>query len=402
MKNPFLYLLNMIILAGCGFANQESAGTGDDPELNTFSESVAAPVNPGAEAAEVSYSRESGIKQHEFRDARTGLIVQTTAYPSDWRVISKPIYTTDQKLPTFLIQITGPGGLKNFNTPIKFHVAYSDPQMSQYMLSSPMAKLLRPLPHPKELFAEEVRDRMENSGFHLLGERSFPETDRFLRNKIAAKSKAQTRLITYNTEWADGKGRKALAGISIVSMQQPAISGSMQVWFYSISYTFAEEASFEQTLTEMQQAIRSTIENPQWEQYVAQLARQRQMKNEQRARLAAQQHQNRMNARWAAFNAHQEKMQGIWAAQDANHASFMNRNFGAGSDTGQRQFVNMIHEEETVYNPQTGQNYQVNAGSTEYWMDSEGNYIRNDDLFYTPNGDINLNNREWVRVKRAF
>ena len=185
-------------------------------------------------------------------------------------------------------------------------------------------------------------------------------------------------------------------------MQQPAISGSMQVWFYSISYTFAEEASFEQTLTEMQQAIRSTIENPQWEQYVAQLARQRQMKNEQRARLAAQQHQNRMNARWAAFNAHQEKMQGIWAAQDANHASFMNRNFGAGSDTGQRQFVNMIHEEETVYNPQTGQNYQVNAGSTEYWMDSEGNYIRNDDLFYTPNGDINLNNREWVRVKRAF
>ena len=95
-------------------------------------------------------------------------------------------------------------------------------------------------------------------------------------------------------------------------------------------------------------------------------------------------------------------MRAISAAQDANHASFMNRNFGAGSDTGQRQFLNTINEQETVYNPLTGNNYQVNAGSTEYWMDSDGNYIKNNDLFYTPNGDINLNNREWVKVGNAY
>ena len=106
-----------------------------------------------------------------------------------------------------------------------------------------------------------------------------------------------------------------------------------------------------------------------------------------------------MANRQASFEAHQRKMQGIWAAQDANHAAFMNRNFGQGSSTAQRDFVNMINEEETVYNPLTQQTYQVNAGSSEYWMDSEGNYIQNNDLFYTPNGDINLNSREWVRVR---
>jgi 2',3'-cyclic-nucleotide 2'-phosphodiesterase (5'-nucleotidase family) len=109
-----------------------------------------------------------------------------------------------------------------------------------------------------------------------------------------------------------------------------------------------------------------------------------------------------MRNREAAFNAHQKKMQGIWAAQDANHASFMNRNFGSGSGVAQKQFINMINEEETVYNPSTGMNYQVNAGSTEYWMDSDRNYISNDNLFYNPNGDINLNYKKWTKVKKAY
>src|SRR5690606_36345620 len=109
-----------------------------------------------------------------------------------------------------------------------------------------------------------------------------------------------------------------------------------------------------------------------------------------------QSHQQRMNDRWASFNAHKEKMKGIYAAQDANHAAFMNRNFGAGSDTQHKRYINTIRGEETVHNPRTGSNYQVNAASMEYWMDSQGNYIENDDVYYTPHGDINLNQREWT------
>ena len=114
---------------------------------------------------------------------------------------------------------------------------------------------------------------------------------------------------------------------------------------------------------------------------------------------ATRQHQIRMQNRQASFNAHQQRMKGISAAQDANFQSFMNRQFGEGSGSSQQSFLNMINEEETVQNPLTGESYQVDAGATQYWMDSDGNYIMNDDLFYTPNGDINLNNREWVQVQ---
>lgn len=339
---------------------------------------------------------------HQLRDARTGLIVSSATYPSAWQVISKPSYTIDQKLPSFLIQITGPDNLQSFNTPVTYHVHYQDPQMAQWMYNTPYGKLSRPLASPQRIFNEEVRPRMEKSGYQYLGEREQPDVTRYLQNKMASKFSMNTSLSIFNTEWKNESGQKALAGITLVSMQQPAISGAMMVWYYSVTYTFVNEEVYEQTLERMKEATFSFQENPEWEQYVSQLRQQRAFENQQRLQLAAAQHQNRMQANQAAFNAHQEKMKGIWAAQDANHASFMNRNFGPGSDTGQRQFLNMINEEETVYNPLTGSNYQVNAGSMEYWMDSDGNYIRNDDAFYTPNGDINLNNREWVKVERAY
>src|SRR5690606_34929801 len=109
-------------------------------------------------------------------------------------------------------------------------------------------------------------------------------------------------------------------------------------------------------------ASKSIRENPKWIEYVGFLNQQRAQENQMKMQAAARQHQQRMNAKWAAFNAHQERMKGIWAAQDANHSAFMGRNFGAGSDAGHRQFINTIREEETVYNPLTGRNYQVDAG----------------------------------------
>ena len=179
-------------------------------------------------------------------------------------------------------------------------------------------------------------------------------------------------------------------------MQQPlSYIDTMTLWMYSTDYMFVDEDHFTETISTFENALINSKENPQWKQYVAQL-------NQLRAQKAAQQHQINMQNRQAAFNAHQQKMKGIWAAQDANHASFMNRTFGSSSDTSHKNFLNMINEEETVYNPLNGKNYQVDAGSTQYWMDSEGNYIKNDDLFYNPNGGINLGNREWTKVGKAF
>ncbi|MBW8244920.1 hypothetical protein K1F50_19090 [Muricauda oceani] len=406
MKRPMLVVISCLLIVFCWGRSSSRADEVDAEETGysdrTIDEELEDDTLDGREyGLSSALAPSSSTKTHQLIDARTGLVVNSTEYPSNWNVISKPSYTIDQKLPTFLIQITGPDHLNSFNTPIAYHVDYQDPQMAQLMYNTPYGKMIRPLAGPQQIFNEEVKGRMAKSGFEYLGEREQPEVTRYLRNKIASKSGMDTALSIYNTEWKNSKGQKAMASVSVISMEQPTVSGNMMVWFYTVNYTFVDESAYEKTLELMKEATFSYRENPQWEEYVNRLGQQRARENQRRAQLAAAQHQNRMQARWSAFNAHQDKMKGIWAAQDANHASFMNRNFGAGSDTGQRQFINMINEEETVYNPLTGNNYQVNAGSTEYWMDSDGNYIRNDDLFYTPNGDINLNNREWVRVENA-
>ena len=333
-----------------------------------------------------------GFKAHQFRDARTGIVVNTAEYPASWDVISKPIYTMDQKFPTFLIQIEGPNHLHTFNTPIKPYISYQNPQTYQFMTNATYANMHRPLMSNQAILQEEIQGRMLQSGFTYVGNQKMSRIENYLREQIA-KQGSNAYLDMLSTVWKNAQGQKAMVSITKIAMQQPLSSMDiMTLWFYSIDYVFVDSDQFDKTINQLEESVVTSTHNPEWKQYVNTLI-------QQRARQSAIQHQQNMANRQASFEAHQRKMQGIWAAQDANHAAFMNSNFGPGSSTAQREFVNMINEEETVYNPLTQETYQVNAGSLEYWMDSDGNYIQNNNLFYTPNGDINLNNREWVRVK---
>lgn len=341
-------------------------------------------------------SEERGVKTHQFRDARTGLVVSSTEYPASWKVISKPSYTVDQKLPVFMIQATGPNNLRSFNTPMKIHISYQNPQTYELMRNSRSARLQRSLATARQLLEEEVMARMKKSGFHYVKNMRLPKIENYLQQKIGQQERGRIQLELLTTVWENNKNQKALVSISKIVMQQPlSIIDTMTLWMYNMDYMFVDANYFDQTLAAQEYALLNSRENQQWPQYIRLL-------NQQRSQIAAQKHRIHMRDRRAAFDAHQQKMKGIWAAQDANHSSFMNKTFGVGSDTSQKRFLNMINEEETVYNPNTGINYQVQAGSMEYWMDSDGNYIKNDDLFYNPNGDINLNNREWTQVRGNY
>ncbi|MGC6429864.1 MAG: hypothetical protein ACON5F_02365 [Jejuia sp.] len=413
----FLALSFLVLVFGCKQGNQNDAENyyGDSyydeyeseiREDDYYEEAPSYPNQNYQQTAQVNYNQEQssnsgffsgGKRKHQFVDARTGLVVSSTNYPSSWKVISKPIYTMDQKMPLFLMQIQGPNNLKTFNTPLKCYISYTNPQTTQWMQQySSTARMMRPMVSNQQIMQEEVNNRMAKSGFQMIGQKNIPRAERYLRNEMQKEGLHQAQLEMYSTEWTNNKGQKALVNLVKIAMQQPlAFGDAMVMWFYSLDYMFVDADKFDDTIDTLMDATEATQKNPQWEQYMAQLKQVRQQK-------AAQQHRINMQNRQAAFDAHQTKMKGIWAAQDANHASFMNRNFGSGSDVSQKRFINMINEEETVYNPSTGQNYQVQAGSTEYWMDSDRNYIKNDDYFYNPNGDINLNNREWTRVRSAF
>lgn len=336
------------------------------------------------------------LRTHLFRDARTGLVVSSSDYPENWKVISKPTYTIDQKLPVFLTQVSGPNNLRSFNTPMKVHISYQNPQTYQFMQNTSSANLQRQMVSNEQILMEEVAPRMKNSGFKFVKNIRLMKSENYLQKKIRTESGGHVQLELLATVWKNEKDMQALVTIGKIYMHQPlSFIDTMTLWLYSTDYTFVNTQNFNETIASFENALLKTKENPKWQQYVSQLS-------QQRAQIAARKAQIGRVNREAAFAAHQRKMKGIWAAQDANHASFMNRNFGSGSSTSQQSFVNMINEQETVYNPLNGTNYQVNAGSTENWMDSDGNLIQNNDLFYTPNGDINLNNREWVKVGRAY
>ncbi|PXX27225.1 hypothetical protein [Arenibacter sp. ARW7G5Y1] len=396
-------ILILSLLSACGNKNSPHANTDFDAYDNGYEEDFTTESNfetePSKTESKLGFFEKLGkkkLKTHQFRDARTGLVVSSSNYPADWTVISKPNYTMDQKIPIFLTQIQGPNNLKSFNTPLRAHISYQNPQTYQFMRNSTAANLHRPMISNQRIIEEEVLPRMQNSGFSFMENIRLPKLEDYLRGKINAESGGQVKLDITTTVWKNNNGQKALATVGKIYMQQPlSYIDTMTLWMYSTDYMFVDEDHFTETISTFENALINSKENPQWKQYVAQL-------NQLRAQKAAQQHQINMQNRQAAFNAHQQKMKGIWAAQDANHASFMNRTFGSSSDTSHKNFLNMINEEETVYNPLNGKNYQVDAGSTQYWMDSEGNYIKNDDLFYNPNGGINLGNREWTKVGKAF
>ncbi len=329
-------------------------------------------------------------KIHHSRDPKTGLVVWSMEFPSKWTVISKPLYITDTKFPNFLYQMKGPNGFMAFNTPIKAFVDYHNPQMS-WPIQQNMSSKLRPVAEIGQLFAEEVAPRMQKNGFKKIGNRNLPAIESMLQDKLKEVTHPVTnRLLA--TEWEDGKGKKALTVIVQTVFRAQLMDSYMDHWSYGVDYVFSDVNAFETTISDYTHAVTSRKSNAQWEQYQKQVFAQRSAAQQQR-------HNNVMSNQRAQFQAHQEKMKGIWAAQDASHAAFMDQNFGSSSDRSQRDFVNMIHEEETVTNPYSGENYQIEAGARQYWMDSEGNYIKNNDLFYNPNGDINLNNREWARVE---
>jgi hypothetical protein len=333
-------------------------------------------------------------KWHHFKDTKTGLTTYSCKYPAHWNVISKPYYSIDPTLPLFMLQVEGPNNLRVFNTPITIHISYQNPQSYQLLQNSSAAALYRTLVSNQQLIQEEVAPRMQNSGYSFVKTIQLPKSERHLQQQNA-KNGRQAHIENVHTVWKNDKGQMALVSLGKILFRQQLIMDQMTVWYYSASYMFVDAHKFEETIDAMETAVVNTKENRQWEQYTAALTNQRMLK-------AQKDHEIHMRNRWAAFKSHQTKMERIYAAREASHNDFMQRKFGPGSDATQKKVLNMLTEEETVYNPLTGKNYQTQTGYTDYWMDSNENLIMNNDVFYTPQNDINLNDRTWVRVRSPY
>lgn len=379
------------ILFSCMGLNREDNNPGSDSDYSSTS---------GSESGITSFFGDKS-KTHAFKDAKTGMAVFSIDYPSSWEVISKPTYTSDNDFPYFQYRIQGPNGLKAFNGPSNNYVSYSNPQMEQLSRMNGTQNM-RPLIPMQQLIQQDIEPRMRDQGFAYIESRQLPALERFFKQKVAENALAPAQSEFNATVWGNAQGQKSLVLVSRINYrQQMPQYGTYDVWLYTVDQVISDDQVFEDIVDETVKAQLNIRENPQWKNYSNQIIARRTQVAQQQSAIA---HQNRMAQQQASSNAHQERMRALNAAQDANHTSFMNRTFGSGSTTssysggGQQDFLNMINEEETVNNPGDGQNFQIESGAKETWMNSDGNYIKSDDLFYDPNADRNLNQGEWSKV----
>ncbi|MDJ0786158.1 MAG: hypothetical protein QNK05_05080 [Myxococcota bacterium] len=140
--------------------------------------------------------------------------------------------------------------------------------------------------------------------------------------------------------------------------------------------------------------------NPQFEQAYAAIDRRvrQQMQRDHQQRMARNQaafdaHQRRMAGNQAAFDAHQQRMAGNQAAFDAQNRQWLENFRGSGGSgaspgggyTTNDQFNDYIRDTDTFYDPDSGQNVQLDGYYDRTFTDGLGNFYRTDDPSFDPN-----------------
>jgi hypothetical protein len=114
-------------------------------------------------------------------------------------------------------------------------------------------------------------------------------------------------------------------------------------------------------------------------------------------------HKQRMQANQQRFDAHQKMMQGRYQQNDQQNQQWLN-NFrndsysGSGSNSGysgQDAYVDSIHEQNTFYDPDSGQNVSPGGQSDYNYTDGLGNFYGTDDPSFNPNSMQG----DWQQVK---
>mgnify|MGYP003520906094 FL=1 len=395
MKTKNLFVAFSFIFLSCMNAPEE--------KNKTISESISTenPVNP--------------LKKHAFIDAKTGLTVFEKNFPSHWNVISKPSYALDNYLPTFLYKIQTENGLKGFNIDLQQFITYDNYNYGE-MMKSYSTKNIKPFMSANTILDQELKPAMQKIGFTKIKTYTDQNILNYLNKRMAAKGMGSNNHIeVLVTDWTNNQGKNAMTLLVQFVLKSPDANGSgFTIWNYGADFLFTPEKIFNQEKTAFLTMATNYKENPKWEEYrkftldERQLAADRQLQR-QNDNFAAQNaaFQQRMRDQKSNFDAHQNMMKERYAANDANHESYMNTLRSSNSysstnssDQNQQSFINMIREEQVVTNS-AGEKYLVESHSDRYWMNSNGEYIKTDDSFFNPNGDLNLNNQNWELVKKT-
>ena len=316
------------------------------------------------------------IKYFNNIDSQNGMVMSRIPFPSSWQKQSKGEYN-----------YTGPNGIKILGDRSAMYMFSNDQQMNNMYEQSGMA-----VQFPKsidQVINESFMDYANKINRKLIKKYPIPQLaawDKQFDDQLYKSMPSQKTFNVMGLEWRDPDGKLFL------TILHHFVSYDNYGGYWGITYTVLEssENAFKKAKRQYINGLINQQINPQWIQASNQ-------KDMQVAQQSNTDHQNRMAGIKAAGDQSTANHNARMAAMDQNMDSW--RANQAADDRSHNQVIDNIRGNTNVSDPNSGKTYKVEAGSNQYWMNDQGEYIKSDNSLYDPNIDPSINNQNWTEYK---
>ena len=328
----------------------------------------------------VTFSKE--IVWHKNMDRQRNMPVSEIPLPAGWELVT-PKTEEDPNM-------IGPGGVKVFYRTAGTFFYSNDPYLNQQNMRS--GRLVRQPISAQQVIEQEIEPNVRRGGLRLESLYPLPEIakrSQEYNDKIYKSTPARQYFDAVGSEWTDPEGKKVLMIVDQVIND----GGGFFVWFYTMNILEAPPSEFQNAKKALIYSIVNTRDNPRYLQAQNQRDRQRSGQNWRQHNARMQQNQRNFEQGQALHRSTTD------AINNSINSTYESQN--AASERSQARFNNYLSDENTVTNPYNGQQYQVESGSEQYWINNDGEYIHHDDHFYNPNADPD-NVEDWQLVEPDY
>lgn len=326
------------------------------------------------------------IQYFEVIDRNNGMVQSVSPFPASWRV---------QQTSEGSLTATGPGGIRLHSTQTANFAWSPDPFTRQSITQ--MGQQLAPVLSLEQILEQKLAPTARAQGNELVGSYPTPEVEGLWARFGAAmvQTGSQRQWLARGSDWTDGRGTKTF--VSIVR----TLFRNQQIVYWILQTTSLEAPAevFEQAKSEYLYAVGNTQINPRWQQMmngqlVGQIRANESFARDIMARSRAA-HQQRMAAIETQGNAARSVGQTYSDILDINHAGYLKRD--DMNSAGHSAQIDAIRDRSGIANHETGEYYQVDAGSKYYWVGSDATYFGTDNPLYDPRTDNRINEVEWTK-----
>ena len=374
MHANYLLIAIATMAAGCN-------GSGKQQQENGASKATENGKAPNKEGKGKASGFWQPLVWHEYRD-NTGAVIAAMPFPSDWKVAKQ----TAPGEPS----ITGPNGIKISDYPLQSFMFSNDPQMQQIYNQS--GQPMRDMPGIEQVIQEDIAPRMAEKGLRYVRHYEVPEVsrvDKWYSEQLYKAAPSQSEITATGSDWVTEDGKPYFL---LLHMNMSSAAG-LVMWSYYCNGLSADSLYFGKAKKQYLFALGNT-------HYPIEPIMAYNQREAQKAGISWAAHNQRMAQNQANFEAQQRAfMNKSNATNEAIMSGWNERN--ASSDRMQERTIDGIYERTNVEDPSTGQKYKVEAGSNNYWMNSNGEYISTNQHDYNPNLDEKLDAQRWQEMKEV-